>query len=117
MRKISVIVIAVIGVACLTLIWPCLLDIVVPLNESRPLHFILGIVHSTDQDEHIFLIFGHALTVYIIGFAIVIAVDSLFSLITHHHCAIFRIIRYFEKRMTIEPPVSKPPLLYQNDSQ
>lgn len=72
---------------------PPLLDIIMPLNESRPRFFALIIEFRVDKDEYFLPIFCYTTTVIAIGATISTAVFGMHITCTVHACSLFAAIR------------------------
>ncbi|XP_011636415.2 uncharacterized protein LOC105426738 [Pogonomyrmex barbatus] len=84
-------------------IWPCILDIVKPKNESRP-HPTMHIMteYFIDQERYFYLIVFHMNAALCIGAIAVIATGSMLIGYLKHSCGMFRIASYrIEKAMAI----------------
>ncbi|KAL2738901.1 odorant receptor 4-like isoform X1 [Vespula squamosa] len=68
---------------------PCIMDIIVPLNESRPLRPIFKSEYFIDEDQHFFPIYFHMSIVIVIAITILISADILLLLFNSHVCGIF----------------------------
>ncbi|XP_011159797.2 odorant receptor 9a [Solenopsis invicta] len=71
---------------------PMFLDIVLPLNKSRPRNIALYSEYGIDRDKYFFPIFLHTSIVIIFGVSIMVAVDSMHIVCTAHACSLFQII-------------------------
>ncbi|KAI4496002.1 hypothetical protein M0802_008217 [Mischocyttarus mexicanus] len=84
---------------CLTLFLvlpflPCIMDIVVPLNESRPLKPIFRGEYFVDQDEYFFPIYFHMVITISISITTLITADVLFLMCNSHICGIFAAVGF-----------------------
>ncbi|XP_076670791.1 uncharacterized protein LOC143370060 [Andrena cerasifolii] len=68
-----------------------MLDIVIPLNETRAREEIFSLYYFVDNDEHFYAIYLHSIWCAIIAILIIVGVDSLNMIITHHASALFAI--------------------------
>nr|AXM05189.1 odorant receptor [Campoletis chlorideae] len=68
---------------------PFFLDVVKPLNESRPREFLFRTEYYVDQDQYFVPIFLHALTTTSVSMVIVAACDTMYSAFIHYACAVF----------------------------
>jgi len=74
--------------------WANILDIILPKNESRPLHTQIATEYFIDQQKYISLIMLHMTTAYCIGTAAVIATGTILLAYIQHFCGMFKIARY-----------------------
>lgn len=71
---------------------PMLLDIVLPLNESRPRHFAIYAEYGVDQDKYFVAIFLYTTVMITVGMTIMVAVDTMHIACTAHACSLFQVI-------------------------
>ncbi|KAL6260674.1 hypothetical protein P5V15_008194 [Pogonomyrmex californicus] len=84
-------------------IWPLILDIILPKNESRP-HLAMHIMteYFIDQEKYYYLILFHMNAAFCIGAITMIATGTMLIGYLKHACGMFRIASYrFEKAMII----------------
>ncbi|XP_047364958.1 odorant receptor 67c-like isoform X2 [Vespa velutina] len=74
--------------------YPRLMDIIVPLNESRPLKTIIRAYYFVDEEEYFYSIYFHMGIVIMIGITVLIASDSLFLVFNSHICGLFSAIGF-----------------------
>jgi len=74
--------------------WTSILDIVLPMNESRPFRMLIVTQYFIDQQKYFFLIMLHITIAYCIGTATVIATGTMLITCVQHFCGMFRIARY-----------------------
>ncbi|KAG7205980.1 hypothetical protein KM043_007903 [Ampulex compressa] len=84
---------AVLGFITLSFV-PLVLDIVIPLNVSRVQMLYLEDEHSTDMDEHSYLILLHLQSVTVAGGTAAAAADILTISMSFHACGMYNVIRY-----------------------
>ncbi|KAF7383497.1 hypothetical protein HZH66_012847 [Vespula vulgaris] len=70
-------------------IFPLVMDIVVPLNESRPLKPIFKGEYFIDEDKHFFPVYFHMSISIAISITALITGDALFLMFNSHICGIF----------------------------
>ncbi|XP_015185287.1 PREDICTED: odorant receptor 4-like [Polistes dominula] len=68
---------------------PCIMDIVVPLNESRSLKPIFKGEYFINEDENFFPIYLHMSVTIVIAITTLITADNLFLMCNSHICSIF----------------------------
>jgi len=77
------------------LIWSRILDIVVPMNESRPhLAIPLMTAYFVDQEKYFYLILLHITAAICIGATAYIATGTMLVVYLKHTCGMFKIARY-----------------------
>ncbi|KAI4495971.1 hypothetical protein M0802_008186 [Mischocyttarus mexicanus] len=75
-------------------LFPRLMDVFVPLNESRPLRTIVRAYYFVDEQEYFFSIYCHMSIVIMIGTAVLLASDTLFVVFNSHLCGLFSTIGF-----------------------
>ncbi|KAH0945384.1 Or9e79 [Eciton burchellii] len=79
----------------LAFLWPNILNIVIPLNESRRTrHFPLAMEYFIDQEKHIYFLTFYSFLVSFVAVNIIIGTESLNLLYIQHACAMFEITGY-----------------------
>lgn len=73
---------------------PIFLDIVRPLNESRPRSFGTAVPTRITQNKYYVPIFCYNASVIVLGAMIMVSVDTMYAVCTAHACALFSIVRY-----------------------
>ncbi|KAL2738896.1 OR22C protein [Vespula squamosa] len=87
---------------------PLLLDVILPLNESRPLQPVVLGEYFIDQSEHFYFIFCHMSLTILLAMTIVIATDTQFFVFTSHICGVFSVVGFrFERLMKSDSTVNK----------
>ncbi|KMQ83984.1 odorant receptor 22b [Lasius niger] len=71
---------------------PMLLDIVLPLNESRPRHFAVYAEYGIDQNKYFVVIFLYTTIMITVGMTIMVAADTMHIACTAHACSLFQVI-------------------------
>lgn len=80
---------------------PIFLDIILPLNESRPRLFAVAIELRIDQEKYYIPIFCYNIGTIIFGVIIMVTVDTMYVVCTAHACSLFSIIRYVHLHDTL----------------
>ncbi|KYN16798.1 hypothetical protein ALC57_10995 [Trachymyrmex cornetzi] len=75
---------------------PILLDIILPLNESRPRFFILPIEWRVDKDKYFIPILCYSTITVVTGMIILVSVETIYITRTIHACGLFSIIRFVD---------------------
>ncbi|XP_050449388.1 odorant receptor 63a-like [Cataglyphis hispanica] len=68
---------------------PMFLDIVLPLNESRPRFLATEVEFRVDKDEYFVPIFCYTTVIIVLGMTIVVSVDTMHITCTTHACSLF----------------------------
>ncbi|XP_011159794.3 odorant receptor 63a [Solenopsis invicta] len=71
---------------------PTFLDIILPLNESRPRILAIEVEFRVDTDEYFVLIFCYTTAIIVVGVSIMVAVDAMHFTCTTHACSLFSIV-------------------------
>ncbi|XP_051167936.1 odorant receptor 9a-like [Leptopilina boulardi] len=72
---------------------PQILDIIKPLNESRPKRRVYRSNYLVDDDEYFYTLLFHEQFCFILNITTVICVDALYVKYVEHVCGIFSILR------------------------
>ncbi|XP_067216125.1 odorant receptor 43a-like [Linepithema humile] len=83
----------------ITQYWTSILDIILPINESRSFHVQIITEYFIDQQKYFFLITLHVTTAYCIGMATLIATGTILVAFIQHFCGMFRLASYRIERM------------------
>ncbi|XP_071626807.1 odorant receptor 63a-like isoform X1 [Temnothorax longispinosus] len=90
---------------------PVFLDIIWPLNESRPRLFAVAVELRIDQEKYYTPVFCYNISIIVLGVIIMVGVDSIYVVCTAHACGLFSIIsQQFEEvlsKLDITKQVSK----------
>ncbi|KAL0117364.1 hypothetical protein PUN28_010303 [Cardiocondyla obscurior] len=73
---------------------PMLLDVLLPLNKSRPKNIATFTDYGVDQDEYFVPIFLYTSLMIVVGITILVATDTMHVSCTVHACGLFQIIGY-----------------------
>ncbi|XP_026826858.1 odorant receptor 67a isoform X4 [Ooceraea biroi] len=68
---------------------PIFLDIILPLNESRPRFFAIELECRLDKNEHFLLLYFYTTTIIVVGITIIVAIDTVYVISTTHACSLF----------------------------
>jgi len=71
-----------------------ILDIILPINGSRPRHIQIMTEYFIDQEKYFFFILFHMTAAYCIGAAVMIGIGTMLITYLLHTCGMFRIARY-----------------------
>ncbi|XP_025075144.1 uncharacterized protein LOC112552918 [Pogonomyrmex barbatus] len=72
---------------------PDILDIIVPLNESRTRHLPFMVEYFLNEQKYFYLLFLHIAVTVILGITTVIATEALMLAYVYHICGMFKVIR------------------------
>ncbi|EZA62796.1 hypothetical protein X777_07612, partial [Ooceraea biroi] len=72
---------------------PIFLDIILPLNESRPRFFAIELECRLDKNEHFLLLYFYTTTIIVVGITIIVAIDTVYVISTTHACSLFASVR------------------------
>jgi len=72
---------------------PVFLDIIIPLNESRPRVFAIEVEFRVNKDDYFLPIFCYTTIVIVVGASITLGVDAKHIACSAHACSLFAIIR------------------------
>lgn len=73
----------------LTSFVPKIIDLISPLNESRPLRHVIMNEYFVDPQEYFYPIYFHMTSVIMIGITCFLASDAIFLVFTSHVCGLF----------------------------
>lgn len=71
---------------------PVLLDILLPLNESRSRILAIDVEFRVDTNEYFTPIFCYTTAIIVVGVSIMVCVDTMHFTCTTHACSLFSII-------------------------
>ncbi|XP_029663988.1 odorant receptor 13a-like [Formica exsecta] len=91
--------IAVCMFMCVSLI-PQLLDVVLPLNESRPILPTYPGYYFVDEKKYFFYIFSHAIVAWEIAMTGIVTHDCMLLTYIEHVCSIFAIVGFRFEQLT-----------------
>ncbi|XP_025986249.1 odorant receptor 63a [Solenopsis invicta] len=90
---------------------PVFLDIIRPLNESRPRFFAVAVELRIDQEKYYTPLFCYNISIIMLGTIIMVGVDTMYVAYTAHACSLFSIIsQQFEEilsKLDVTKQVSK----------
>ncbi|KAL0114192.1 hypothetical protein PUN28_011483 [Cardiocondyla obscurior] len=72
---------------------PIFLDIIVPLNESRPRLFAVEIEFRVNKTDYYFPIYCYISAVIIVGSIITLGTDTMHIICASHACSLFAAVR------------------------
>lgn len=84
----------ILSVVTLAFLWPNILNIVIPLNESRhSRHFPCAMEYFIDQEKYFYFLTFYSFLISFVAINIIIAINTLTMLCIQHICAMFQITR------------------------
>ncbi|XP_011861320.1 PREDICTED: uncharacterized protein LOC105558320 isoform X2 [Vollenhovia emeryi] len=100
-------------------ILPVILDILVPLNSSRPRHFYILIECSIDEERYFFWLLLHTVVTLSTAMMMMVSVGTMFMSYICHACAMFKIASYRIRDAITEnakegPSFQKDHAIYKN---
>ncbi|XP_017754772.1 PREDICTED: uncharacterized protein LOC108546969 [Eufriesea mexicana] len=75
-------------------LFPLVLDIIIPLNETRPRQQLFKMHYFIDEDQYFYPIYFHSAWCSFVIVTIIVTIDSLYMLIFYHASALFAICGY-----------------------
>ncbi|KAH0946882.1 hypothetical protein HN011_000962 [Eciton burchellii] len=88
---------------CIGQFWPCILYIVLPINDTRPRHLDLEMEYFLDNEKYFYLILFHINAALFIGYSTIIAIGAMFITYLQYTCGMFSIASYrIEHAMEID---------------
>ncbi|XP_020299629.1 odorant receptor 4-like [Pseudomyrmex gracilis] len=88
----SVLVYSLMSLYMLIPVTPQLLDLVKPLNKSRPYKYLFDIDYSFEREEYYYFVLLHAYITTVVTMSIMITVDALYMVFAEHACGLFAAI-------------------------
>ncbi|XP_026828826.1 uncharacterized protein LOC109611382 isoform X2 [Ooceraea biroi] len=75
---------------------PLMLDVILPLNESRPLQFIVTMEYLINQEEYFYIIFLHVGLTFVVSMIAIGITTATIMLYILHACALFKVARFIK---------------------
>lgn len=72
---------------------PVFLDIILPLNDTRPRFLAFEVEFRINKDEYFLLCFVYTTAITIVGISIMVSVDAMRIACTAHACSLFMAVR------------------------
>ncbi|XP_011873932.1 PREDICTED: uncharacterized protein LOC105565391 [Vollenhovia emeryi] len=73
---------------------PLILDVIIPMNESRPRQTIINVEYFVDEETYFLAIWTHICIHFYAGFITIMAITTIILAYISHICALFRISSY-----------------------
>ncbi|KAL6441757.1 hypothetical protein ACFW04_003688 [Cataglyphis niger] len=80
---------------------PQILDIVMPLNESRPRKFLFEVEYLIDREKYYYFILFHSYVAVVAVMSIVVCADTTYIAYVQHGCSLFAAVGYRLEHITI----------------
>ncbi|XP_024884868.1 odorant receptor 63a-like isoform X1 [Temnothorax curvispinosus] len=103
----SIIMFSMIAIFLMVPLTPILLDIIRPLNESRPRFFAVSIEWRIDKDKYFVPIFCYNMSIIVTGTIIMVGIDTMHVTCTVHACSLFSIISQQLEKVISELGIDK----------
>ncbi|KAL6262949.1 hypothetical protein P5V15_005737 [Pogonomyrmex californicus] len=71
---------------------PAFLDVIMPVNESRPRFLAIEVEFRVNKDEYFLLIFCYTTAICVVGISIMVSVDAMHITCTAHACSLFAVV-------------------------
>ncbi|KYM85888.1 hypothetical protein ALC53_04378 [Atta colombica] len=81
---------------------PRILDVVKPLNESRPLIYVYSVEYRVDKEKYYYPILLHCYATSLITIIILFTIDTTYIMCVLHVCSLFIAISYRLENITIK---------------
>jgi len=91
-RKITVAMYLMSSMFVMIPLTPMLLDVVLPLNQSRPRILAITIDLRVDVDEYFAPVFCYTTAIIVVGISIMVAADTMHFTCSMHACSLFSIV-------------------------
>ncbi|KAL0118831.1 hypothetical protein PUN28_009468 [Cardiocondyla obscurior] len=73
---------------------PQIMDLIIPLNESRPYIYLFDIDYSFDRDTYFYYVLLHAYVTIILAITTMLITDTSYMMFAHHASSLFAAIGY-----------------------
>ena len=71
---------------------PLFLDMIVPMNESRPKNSLYHTQYNVDEDNYFYWIYGHGYISGAMCITIMVSVDTIIMITFQHACGMLKIL-------------------------
>ena len=71
---------------------PIVLDIVIPLNETRPKQLVYPALYPFDQDKYYSVVLAHGAITSFYNLTVLLSTESMLAVTTQHACGLFAIV-------------------------
>ncbi|KAF3054445.1 Odorant receptor 219 [Nylanderia fulva] len=95
----------------LTALGPRVLDVLFPLNASRPVTLVYPAYYFVDEEKYFYYIFCNMMMIMLICLAGLIAHDSMFFTYIEHVCGLFAVIGFRFERIIYKRDITKKSLI------
>ncbi|XP_071629212.1 putative odorant receptor 92a isoform X3 [Temnothorax longispinosus] len=73
---------------------PQLLDLLMPLNQSRPRKYLYDVDFSFDREEYYFSVLLYSYLLTVVDMTVLVVTDTSYLILAHHVCGLFAAIGY-----------------------
>ncbi|XP_011708218.1 PREDICTED: uncharacterized protein LOC105462966 [Wasmannia auropunctata] len=103
----AVMIYSLMSIFMLMPLMPQLLDLLMPLNTSRPRIYLFDIDYSFDRDEYFYPVLFHSYTLTVLSMTAMVIVDTSYLMFTLHACGLFASIGHRLENLTSMTSVKK----------
>ncbi|XP_071557776.1 uncharacterized protein [Temnothorax nylanderi] len=79
---------------------PQLLDLLMPLNQSRPYKYLYDVDFSFDREEYYFSVLLYSYLLTVVNMTVLVVTDTSYLMLAHHVCGLFAAIGYRLENLT-----------------
>ncbi|XP_020299630.1 odorant receptor 4-like [Pseudomyrmex gracilis] len=79
---------------------PQLLDLVKPLNKSRPYKYLFDIDYSFEREEYYYFVLLHAYITTVSTMSVIVIIDTLYMAFAQHACSLFAAVGHRLENLT-----------------
>ncbi|NP_001177553.1 odorant receptor 162 [Nasonia vitripennis] len=80
--------------ACLPSFGPVIMNILLPLNETRQKRIPAPAEYFVDEEKYFYILFSHGMILYMLVCVLYVTIDSMYSCIVHHTVGLVGIVTY-----------------------
>lgn len=92
--RVAVMIYTLMSLYMLIPVTPQLLDLLMPLNESRPYKYLFDIDYSFDREIYYYSVLLHSYLTAIMTMTVLIVADTSYMSFVQHACSLFAAIGY-----------------------
>lgn len=70
-----------------------ILDVLIPLNCSRPRKSVIEVKYFVDQEKYFYFTTGHICAATVVGATVMVATEATSMIFLQHICGLFKILR------------------------
>ncbi|XP_071629214.1 uncharacterized protein [Temnothorax longispinosus] len=79
---------------------PQILDLLMPLNQSRPYKYLFDVDFSFDREEYYFSVLLYSYLTTVVSMTVMVVTDTSYLMLAHHVCGLFAAIGYRLENLT-----------------